>query len=127
MNWSKAQRRRSDTSSFREPVAAQLMATPRELLAERLKLALASKPARVRFPRLFQPPIRVLATTRATSRWCWPRETEDFAAAPRGRDLHRDRTSATLRNCRTVAEPGFINFRLTDSFLAREAAAIRGR
>jgi arginyl-tRNA synthetase len=50
------------------------------------------------------------------------RELKNFAATPR-EDISKDR-ARDIAESPTVAGAGFINFRLTDSFLAREAAAI---
>ena len=100
------------------------MATPRELLAERLKLALASTcsgavpevvPATdSRFGDYQSNIAMVLARELKTS----PRRLAE--------DISKEIDARDIAESPTVAGAGFINFRLTDSFLAREAAAIAG-
>ena len=98
------------------------MATPRELLAERLKLALGSTcsgavpevvPATdSRFGDYQSNIAMVLARELKTS----PRRLAE--------DISKEIDARDIAESPTVAGAGFINFRLTDSFLAREAAAI---
>jgi arginyl-tRNA synthetase len=98
------------------------MATPCELLAERLKLALGSTcsgavpevvPATdSRFGDYQSNIAMVLARELKTS----PRRLAE--------DISKEIDARDIAESPTVAGAGFINFRLTDSFLAREAAAI---
>ncbi|HVQ20563.1 MAG TPA: arginine--tRNA ligase, partial [Terrimicrobiaceae bacterium] len=98
------------------------MATPRELLAERLKLALASTCSEAvpevvpatdsRFGDYQSNIAMVLARELKTS----PRRLAE--------DISKEIDARDIAESPTVAGAGFINFRLTDSFLAREAAAI---
>ena len=100
------------------------MATPRELLAERLKLALASTCSEA-VPEVVPATDSHFGDYQSNIAMVLARELK---TSPRrlAEDISKEIDARDIAESPTVAGAGFINFRLTDSFLAREAAAIAG-